>query len=332
MKKNSVIQIDSDSGEFIGYSLDINDEHESVLQVVSYPGYKIKTQFQNQNIIYSNITSDYWGSWSLINKLPEEHQIFPFFKSSEIEQYKLSGLNYKDYWLSHVRRRIESSQTKILHNGTWKMLFSESIKEDWKYQYNKVGQTNLKGHQQLNEVFKTENPKYSDFEIDNIPIAIKKTPLEESGRVKFWRKKIKEESLPPIILIHLSQLSNSIIIDGHSRLLASILEDVPPKLIILYPTVEQEIKPDLEQANKRAKSLVNQYEKNPNLKLEQMNQLLISFYDDRPWLVRRTNAKFNKEEGQWNNEVKKLIEDLNLAEEIDRVENEINEKTGYNNM
>ena len=61
-----------------------------------------------------------------------------------------------------------------------------------------------------------------------------------------------------------------------------------------------------------------------------MNQLLISFYDDRPWLVRRTNAKFNKDEEQWNNEVRKLIEQLNLGEEINRIENEINGKTGYN--
>ena len=210
------------------------------------------------------------------------------------------------------------------------MLYSESINENWKYQNNKVGQTNLKGQQQLNEVFISENPKYSDFEIDNIPIAVKETPYEDSGRVKFWRKKVKEGTLPPIVLMHMSQLSNSIIIDGHSRLMASILENVPPKLIILYPTIEQEIKPDLKQADKRAKALIKQFETNPNLKLKQMNQLLISFYDDRPWLVRRTTAKFNKDENQWNFEVKKLIEELNLSVEIDRIENEINEETGYN--
>jgi len=328
--KNRIQQINSDSGEFIGYTLEINTDRESAIQVVSFPGYKIKTQINSQNRIYSNITSDYWGSWSIINKLSEEEQIFPFIKSNEIEDFKLAGIHYKDYWLNQIRRKIESSEIKIIPNGTWQMLYTESIKGDWKYQNNKVGQTNLKGQQQLNEVFISENPKYSDFEIDNIPIAVKETPYEDSGRVKFWRKKVKEGTLPPIVLMHLSQLSNSIIIDGHSRLMASILENVPPKLIILYPTIEQEIKPDLKQADKRAQALVKQYKTNPNLKLEQMNQLLISFYDDRPWLVRRTTAKFNKDENQWNNEVKKLIEDLNLSEEIDRIENEIKEETGYN--
>ena len=82
----------------------------------------------------------------------------------------------------------------------------------------------------------------------------------------------------------------------------------------------------------RAKALIKQFETNPNLKLKQMNQLLISFYDDRPWLVRRTTAKFNKDENQWNFEVKKLIEELNLSVEIDRIENEINEETGYNKL
>ena len=328
--KNKIEHIESDSGDFLGYSLEINDERESVLQVVSYPGFKCKTQIKTQNVIYSNITSDYWGSWSIMNKLSDEIQILPFIKSSDIEQFQLSGLDYRNYWLSYFRKIIETSPIKFTPNGSWKMLYSESLNRDWKYLNNRVGQTDLKGHQQLDEVYDSENPTYSDFEIDNIPIAIKQTPFKDSGRIKFWRKKIKEDSLPPIILIHLSQLSNSIIIDGHSRLLASIIEDVPPKLIILYPTTEQEIKPDLEQAVIRAKALDTQFGKNPILKLEQMNQLLISFYDDRPWLVRRTNAKFNKDEEQWNNEVRKLIEQLNLGEEINRIENEINGKTGYN--
>lgn len=330
--KNKIQQINSDSGEFIGYTLEVNEKQESVIQVVSFPGYKIKTQILNQDIIYSNIAFDYWGSWSIINKLKEEEQIFPHIKSVEIEQYKLEGIDYKDYWLNHIRRSIESSQNKIVPNGTWQMLYSESIKRDWKYLNNKLGKNYLKGHQQLDEVFKSENPIYSDFEIANIPIAIKGKPIEESGRVKFWRKKVKEGTLPPIILMHLSQLSNSVIVDGHSRLFASILEDIPPKLIILYPTTEQEIKPDLEQAEKRAKALVKQFETNPKLKIEQMNQLLISFYDDRPWLIRRTTAKFNKDEKQWNEEFKKLIKSLNLEEEIDRKESEINEETGYNKL
>lgn len=330
--KNRIQQINNDSGEFKGYTLEVNDERQSVIKVVSFPGYKIKTQINNQDTIYSNITTDYWGSWSLIKRLSEEEKMFPFIKSQDIEQYKLTGIEYKEYWSNHIRKCIESSEFKIIPNGTWQMVFSESSKGDWKYPNNKIGQTNLKGQQQLNDVFTSENPKYSDFEIDNIPIAIKETPYEDSGRVKFWRKKIREESLPPIVLMHLSQLSNSMIIDGHSRLMASILENVPPKLIILYPTIEQKIKPDLTQADKRAKALVKQYETNPNLKLEQVNQLLISFYDDRPWLVRRTAAKFNKDENQWNLEVKRLIEELNLSVEIDRIENEINEETGYNKL
>jgi len=330
--KNRIKQINSESGEFIGYTFEIKEEQDSLIQVVSFPGNKIKTQINNLNTIYSNIAPDYWGAWSIVNKLSEEAQIFPFIKSSDIEQYKLAGMDYKDYWLNQIRRSIELSQIKIIPNGTWQMLYSESSKGDWKYQNNIVGQTELKGQQQLNEVFKSENPIYSDFEIDNVPIAIKKTPFKESGRVKFWRKKVKEGTLPPIVLLHLSQLSNAIIIDGHSRLKASILENVPPKLIILYPTIEQEIKPDQIQADKRAEALLKQYGTNPNLKIEQMNQLLISFYDDRPWLVRRTTAKFNKDENQWNHEVKALIDELKLSDEIEKIENEINEETGYNNV
>ena len=36
--KNRIKQINSESGEFIGYTLEIKEEQDSLIQVVSFPG------------------------------------------------------------------------------------------------------------------------------------------------------------------------------------------------------------------------------------------------------------------------------------------------------
>ena len=46
----------------------------------------------------------------------------------------------------------------------------------------------------------------------------------ESGRVKWWRKKARDKTLPPVLLWWFSGLRAYFVLDGHDRLLAAFLE------------------------------------------------------------------------------------------------------------
>lgn len=61
---------------------------------------------------------------------------------------------------------------------------------------------------------------------------------ESNGRVKWWRKVVRQGLLPPILLYWFSGLDSYIVLDGHDRLLAAALEN---KQIDAISLVRQEV-------------------------------------------------------------------------------------------
>ncbi|MCC6808214.1 MAG: hypothetical protein IT381_12385 [Deltaproteobacteria bacterium] len=55
----------------------------------------------------------------------------------------------------------------------------------------------------------------------------------DSGRVKMWRKHARAGTLPPILLLLVSPIEGYILLDGHDRLLAALLEHKRPGAIAL---------------------------------------------------------------------------------------------------
>ncbi|MGW1997533.1 hypothetical protein [Embleya sp. NPDC001921] len=58
----------------------------------------------------------------------------------------------------------------------------------------------------------------------------------EHGRVKAYRKQVRDGSLPPVLVWWISVLQTHVVLDGHDRLAASIAEHrVPPLLVLSRP-------------------------------------------------------------------------------------------------
>jgi hypothetical protein len=62
---------------------------------------------------------------------------------------------------------------------------------------------------------------------------------EDDGRVKSWRKRAKDGTLPPALLLYVDILAKWLVLDGHDRLHAALLEGVEPPLLGLWPSVEE---------------------------------------------------------------------------------------------
>ncbi|MET7302034.1 hypothetical protein [Embleya sp. NPDC005575] len=59
----------------------------------------------------------------------------------------------------------------------------------------------------------------------------------EHGRVKAYRKQVRDGSLPPVLVWWISMLQTHVVLDGHDRLAASLAEGrVPPLLVLSRPT------------------------------------------------------------------------------------------------
>ena len=61
---------------------------------------------------------------------------------------------------------------------------------------------------------------------------------EEDGRVKSWRKRARDGTLPPVVLLYVDLLMKWLVLDGHDRLRAALLEGATPPLLGLWPVHE----------------------------------------------------------------------------------------------
>ncbi|VFS75660.1 Uncharacterised protein [Pseudomonas aeruginosa] len=132
---------------------------------------------------------------------------------------------------------------------------------------------------------------------------------DDEGRVKWWRKKAREGELPPVLALRLNCLDACVILDGHCRLRAGLLENVAPEILVLCAYDEQPMPVDTAQRERVLQSLAQRVDapvrrgRRP-LDSEQLNQVLLRLFDDRPWPRVLTRARAVLKEEQWCAEVR----------------------------
>ena len=150
-----------------------------------------------------------------------------------------------------------------------------------------------------------------------------KKPDATSGRVKWWRKKVREGRLPPILVWYLNCLDAYIIIDGHDRLMASILENKPPELITIssaqeftYP-VDQTAQAHILDAFANPKS-----DRKKSISIEHMNQVLLQAFDNSPVTQATTFSWASITSDQiWIDEVREFMNKINRDDVLANIVN-----------
>jgi hypothetical protein len=131
----------------------------------------------------------------------------------------------------------------------------------------------------------------------------------EDGRVKMWRKRVRDKTLPPILTWWCHGLFAHVLLDGHDRLHAALLEGTAPDVIVLAdatPRAQQEIEERRETAIDHA-ALVH-----PLPSIEErariMNTILRTGFDPRAdWKLATPGFPLDVE--QWTEEVRGTVLD-----------------------
>jgi hypothetical protein len=89
------------------------------------------------------------------------------------------------------------------------------------------------------ETFWTEDWAYRDVLPGGV-LPLRAASPEDDGRVKSWRKRARDRTLPPVLLLYVDLLAKWLVLDGHDRLQAALLEGVEPPLLGLWPVIERE--------------------------------------------------------------------------------------------
>ena len=271
-------------------------------------------------LLWGFIEKDHYGLNLLKSYCPLNQEESPVknINSSTIE--KASNLpeveRYK-FWTRFFAEQLVQNDVSPLYPGLWYLTFYKKA-SNWIY-------SNVNPHWrfddgQIYNVDKTlhkEQIEYVSWGLNGSwdLISFKAKPDENSGRVKWWRKKIKEGNLPPVLVWYVNLLDAYIILDGHSRLLASYLENQAPEIVTLYSIQEQEIERDKNVQNSIVKSLQNRSSRKP-ISTESMNQVLISTFYDLPIPVYITKTKAVFDYGEWEEEVSQKILEVASEEEL----------------
>lgn len=115
---------------------------------------------------------------------------------------------------------------------------------------------------------------------------------DNDGRLKWWQKKAKEGTLPPILIYYISGLDGYVVIDGHYRLRAAQLENILPDVIVLstYKVEKYPIDPNRQQnILKSLKQRQNNIRKIDKMDVTKINNILIDAYKKEELNIYKTS-------------------------------------------
>ncbi len=313
----------NDTGLWVGLRIEINDAESSKFQLESGINCRFKLYNNAQPILWGTFGSDYWGVWVLINKNNWELNDMPVppINSSLIEESKKA--DYYKFWSRFFAKELDNSKTPGLSNGLWTITIGSSIK-------NRTENTSELIND-IDNVFDKANPRWVEWDIGRCGsiVALKDEPIEENSRVKWFRKLVRENICPPVLLWYLGCIDGYVILDGHARLKAFQLEAASVQFLVLNAVREEETirDPKIQQNILLGIEKRQSHPVKPKMNAEEVNKLLISAFDTRPYCRPITNAKArNNYEEKWTAEVrnfgaKQNLNSIDIEDMIERLEN-----------
>jgi hypothetical protein len=311
-------------GKWSGLALNFESSTKPGIHLESCENARIKLVNHGDTIFWATIEWHYTGVWLVkaYNSTEQNKKPIPPITADIINNLEYSHNNLR-FWCKFFAESLIKSDSSVLYNGLW--LFRPI---EFKYDC-----TVSHGYQNsifdCLRVYNVQNT-FDREQIDWINwwtngscelINMKPKPDINSGRLKWWRKVAKENKLPPVLIWYLNCLDAYIIIDGHYRLYAALLENVKPDLILVYSVNEQNIITDKYRQEKIEKSLSVQIANHPE-SIDKINNVLIEAFDNRPYYKSVTHSQVVLEsEKIWINEIEDLLLKINKLEKKDEILN-----------
>jgi hypothetical protein len=315
--------IRNDFDLWTGLKFEISEGVPGKYQIESGNNCRFKLINDDKTILWGTFGSDYFGVWILNNKNDWDLKEMPVnpINSSVIEESK--NTDYYKYWSRFFASELNNESKSILSSGLWTMTIGSEFKDKLENTSEFIND--------IENTFDKENPRWLKWDIGRCGsiVSLKNEPNEESGRVKWFRKLVREDSCPPVLVWFIGCIDGYVILDGHSRLKAFQLESLPIKFLVLNSILEEEIKRDPKVQENVLLGLQKRENNKTKRKMntQEVNRLLISVFDTRPYYRPITNAKAKSGyESKWASEVrefgiKQKLNSEDIEDMIERTEN-----------
>lgn len=283
--------------------------------------------FNDYPLFWATLTRGHYGAWLVRNAMapPELSALIPAIASAQVERFSgLSAVESIKGWCRYFVECLNASG--FLHSGEWlaqallpnvdnKLIGGQPDTARWRFatrgnEKDRLPDWRLSGDA-LVKAIETGPVQWIDFS------AARETPVvlhdvdPHAGRLKWWRKKAREGTLPPILLWYVAGIDALVVIDGHYRLRAAIMENSAPRFVVICASQTQAIAhcPDVQQ--RVLASLTRQIPRKPARDTATVNRVLVQAFDDRPFRYALTHAWASlRSQQDWNDDVARRLQQL----------------------
>lgn len=228
-------------------------------------------------------------------------------------------------WSRVFAQALSEGPASFLHPGRWLFMGARPTAGAWKFETEKLRLIDATRRVDgVREALRADPVMFLDWWSGSCYqlLNLRAPRPPDDGRVKWWRKKAREGVLPPVLLWYLHGLQAYVIVDGHCRLQAALLEDRPPDFVLAFSTFEQPavLDPVGQRAmqaslQRHADEVARQLPRRRAIDTDSLNALLITAFDDRPYLATRTYSWASRRpQAQWLNEVEARLAALGRSE------------------
>ncbi|RKI19028.1 hypothetical protein D7Y15_06000 [Corallococcus sp. AB030] len=213
------------------------------------PDYRIRLRGAGQTLLWARIDS-YWDRAAFLRGTAPVPQVMPALSAPEVRAVEAApGTGpWWEAWAWRVARALVESPLSVLHAGSWclrpvRAIAAEKSERhpvspmEWGF-----GQPPMPPHSlsAVTRFLHAWNEDWWDARTEHTPgvvLGLRAPSSAEDGRVKSWRKRARDGTSPPVLLLYVDILAKWLVLDGHDRLHAALLEGVEPPLLGLWPFV-----------------------------------------------------------------------------------------------
>ncbi len=151
-------------------------------------------------------------------------------------------------------------------------------------------------------------PCYEVFNrVTLFPWPLRQVQYLDGARLQWWRKVARQDHLPPIICMRVEPLLTDVILDGHERLLAALLEGVAPAFMRLNYFSERVMEPDIARAEQERIETEYGYMHGHNLSpqtIERLNMRARYAYSDATFTSSMRAWPMHEGVSEWTRQVR----------------------------
>lgn len=146
-------------------------------------------------------------------------------------------------------------------------------------------------------------------------LPLRRLSPTDSGRVKSWRKRARDGTLPPVLVHFVGALDMFVLLDGHDRYAAALAEGAPVPWLHVTGLTLTLVAPDLRQQAAIVREVERLTAVAPPVPTAAINALYAGAFDDRPWPSRVCYGRLLAGGArQWDLEVTRRLSELGLSD------------------